>query len=162
MNVSAKTRSERIRTLVECAIMVALATILSLIKLYDLPYGGSVTAASMLPILLIAYRHGVPAGLGAGLVYGVIQQLLGLNTLSYATSWQAVLAIIFLDYIIAFTVAGLGGIFRRKDTPATKRSDLGRFACLSASLSLPCDFRRHRMGGNLYSHKSSADLFPVL
>lgn len=119
MNVSAKTRSERIRTLVECAIMVALATILSLIKLYDLPYGGSVTAASMLPILLIAYRHGVPAGLGAGLVYGVIQQLLGLNTLSYATSWQAVLAIIFLDYIIAFTVAGLGGIFRRKDNPAT-------------------------------------------
>ena len=101
------------RKLTEAAVMLAIATVLSLIKIIDLPYGGSVTIASMLPIVIIGYRHGVKWGLLTGLVYGIIQQLLGLNTLSYATSWQAVVAIILLDYIVAFMVAGLGGIFRK-------------------------------------------------
>ena len=73
------------RKLTEAAIMLAIGTVLSLIKLIDLPYGGSVTIASMLPVVIIAYRHGIKWGLMTGFVYGVIQQLLGLNTLSYAT-----------------------------------------------------------------------------
>ena len=101
------------RKLTEAAIMLAIATVLSLIKLADLPYGGSVTIASMLPIVIISYRHGIRWGLLTGLVFGVIQQLLGINTLSYATSWQAGVAIILLDYIVAFMVAGLGGLFRK-------------------------------------------------
>jgi thiamine transporter len=48
-----------------------------------------------------------------GFAYGVIQQLLGLNTLSYVTGWQSVVAVIFLDYLLAFGVLGLGGIYRR-------------------------------------------------
>ena len=107
------TTFSRTRALVECAMMVAIASVLSMIKLVDLPYGGSVTIASMLPIIIIAYRHGLGWGLGGGLVYAVIQQLLGLNTLSYFTSWKSILAIILLDYIIAFTVIGLAGVFRR-------------------------------------------------
>ena len=106
------TTISRTRTLVECAMMIAIASVLSMIKLIDLPYGGSVTIASMLPIVIIAYRHGLSWGLGSGLVYGVIQQLLGLNTLSYVSTWQSVLAVILLDYIIAFAVIGLAGIFR--------------------------------------------------
>ena len=101
------------RKLTEAAIMLAIATVLGLLKLVSLPYGGSVTIASMLPVIIIAYRHGVKWGLLTGLAFGVIQQLLGLNTLSYATSWQAVVAIIVLDYLVAFMVAGLGGIFRK-------------------------------------------------
>lgn len=100
------------RKLVEAALLVALATVLSVLKIAELPYGGSITLASMLPILLLSYRHGVRWGLGGGLVFGVLQQLLGLNNLSYFTTWQSVLAIIFLDYIIAFAVVGLGGLFR--------------------------------------------------
>jgi energy-coupled thiamine transporter ThiT len=99
--------------LTESAVMLALATVLSMIKLVDLPYGGSITACSMVPIILIAYRYGVPQGLTTGLVYSLIQLLLGSNTLSYATSWQAAVAIVMLDYIIAFTVLGLAGMFRR-------------------------------------------------
>ena len=74
--------------------------------------GGEIIAflASMLPIIIIAYRHGTGTGLMAGLVYGIIQQLLGLNTLSYVTTWQSILAVILLDYIVAFLVLGLGGI----------------------------------------------------
>ncbi|MGN1206732.1 MAG: energy-coupled thiamine transporter ThiT, partial [Eubacteriales bacterium] len=57
------------RKLVESALMIALATVLSLLKLADLPYGGSVTLASMLPIILISYRNGLGWGLGTGLAY---------------------------------------------------------------------------------------------
>jgi thiamine transporter len=103
----------RTRRLVEASLLVALATVLSILKIAELPYGGSITLASMFPILLLSYRHGMRWGLGGGLVYGVLQQLLGLNNLSYFTTWQSILAIIFLDYIIAFAVVGLGGIFRR-------------------------------------------------
>lgn len=103
----------RTRKMVEAALLVALATVLSILKIAELPYGGSITLASMFPILLLSYRHGVCWGLGGGFVYAVLQQLLGLNNLSYFTTWQSILAIIFLDYIIAFAVVGLGGIFRR-------------------------------------------------
>ena len=58
--------------------MIAIATVLSIIKLVSLPYGGSVTIASMLPIIIISYRHGVKWGLLSGLAYGAIQQLLDL------------------------------------------------------------------------------------
>ena len=101
------------RKLAEAAVMLAVGTVLSMIKFLDLPYGGSVTIACMLPVILIAYRHGVRFGMLTGLVFGIIQQLLGLNTLSYVTTWQSIVAVILLDYVIAFAMAGLGGIFRR-------------------------------------------------
>ena len=74
--------SKTVRSLVESAMMVALATVLSIFKLIEMPYGGSVTIASMLPMVILAYRNGIGWGLGSGLVYAAIQQLLGLNDLS--------------------------------------------------------------------------------
>lgn len=106
-------KNTKVRALVESAIMIAIATVLSMIKIVDLPYGGSVTIAAMFPVAVISYRHGIKWGCAAGLVYGVIQQLLGLSTLSYFTSWQSIFAIILLDYVVAFAVAGLGGAFRK-------------------------------------------------
>ena len=103
-----------VRRLVESAIMVALASVLSLIKLAELPYGGSVTCASMLPILIVAYRNGPLWGLGSGLVFSVVQLLTGLSVFSWVTGWQSVLAVALLDYIVAFAVSGLGGIFRKQ------------------------------------------------
>ena len=52
------------RILAECALMLAVGIVLSLVKLIDLPYGGSVTVASMLPVIIISYRHGIKYGLG--------------------------------------------------------------------------------------------------
>lgn len=115
----------RNKKLVEAALMIALATVLSILKLVDLPYGGSVTMASMLPILILSYRNGLGWGLGGALVYAVIQQLLGLKTLSYFTTPDSVIAIILLDYIIAFTVVGLGGIFKRVTKKQTTAIVLG-------------------------------------
>ena len=101
------------KALTESAIMIAFATVLSIIKLADMPYGGSVTIASALPIAIIAYRYGIKTGLLAGTVHAVIQQLIGISTLSYFTTWQSILAIIVLDYMVAFTAVGFAGIFRK-------------------------------------------------
>ena len=106
--------NKKTKRLVESAIMLTLATILSVLKIVELPAGGSITIASMLPIVIIGYRYGTAWGLGIGLIYGVIQQLFGLDNLSYFTTWQSIVAVILLDYIIAFAVIGLSGIFRNK------------------------------------------------
>ena len=108
------------RILAECALMLAVGIVLSLVKLIDLPYGGSVTVASMLPVILISYRHGVKYGLLTGLAFGIIQQLLGLKTLSYVTTFISIIAVILLDYVVAFAVIGFGGAFRKiiKNQPA--------------------------------------------
>ncbi|MBQ7646872.1 MAG: energy-coupled thiamine transporter ThiT [Clostridia bacterium] len=116
------------RALNESAILIALATILSVLKIVDLPYGGSITFASMLPIIIISYRHGVGYGLISGLVYGVLQQLLGLKTLSYVSTWQSIVAVIVLDYVLAFTIIGLGGIFRKSVKNQSASLALGSFA----------------------------------
>lgn len=100
--------------LTETAIMIALGFILSMLKIIDMPFGGSVTAFSMLPVIVIAYRYGAPWGLLAGFAASLLQMLMGLKNLTYATSAEAVIAIIMLDYIIAFAVMGLGGIFKEK------------------------------------------------
>lgn len=100
--------------LTESAVMLALAFVLSLIKVIDMPFGGSVTAFSMLPIAVIAYRYGTAWGLLTGFTYSVLQMLMGMKNLTYGTSAAAVVAIIMLDYIVAFTVIGLSGIFKGK------------------------------------------------
>lgn len=100
--------------LTESAIMLAFATILSAIPILQLPYGGSITACSMLPIILIAYRYGTGWGLFTAFGYSLLQMLFGLKNLSYATSAKAAVAIIALDYIAAFTLLGLAGIFRKR------------------------------------------------
>ncbi|MBR2263073.1 MAG: energy-coupled thiamine transporter ThiT [Firmicutes bacterium] len=106
----------RVKMLVESAVMLAIATVLSFLKLIDLPYGGSVTIASMLPVIIISYRHGIRWGLLTGFVYGIIQQLLGLNTLSWVSTWQSVVAVIMLDYILAFAMLGFAGLFRTNNS----------------------------------------------
>ncbi len=103
----------KVLRLVESALLLALAAVLSLVKVLDLPYGGSVTACSALPLLLIGYRHGAGYGLFAGTVYALIQLLLGMNNLSYFTTPLSIAAVILLDYLLAFAVLGLGGVFRR-------------------------------------------------
>lgn len=105
---------KRVLKLTETALLIALATVLSLVKLFELPYGGSITAFSMVPILIVAFRYGAKWGMLAGFVNSLIQLLLGMGTLSYATSAVAAIAIILLDYIFAFSFFGLAGIFKKQ------------------------------------------------
>lgn len=92
--------------LTEAGIMIAAAQILSYVKLFEAPYGGSVTAGSMIPIIVFALRWGVKYGLLAGTAYGILQFLLGGAIYSYH-----ILSILF-DYVIAFGLLGLAGLFR--------------------------------------------------
>lgn len=106
------------RKLVESAILIAVATVLSLIKI-DLPFGGGVTVVSMFPLILCSHRWGWKWGVVTAFVYSVLQLILGLDNVGYATSFGMALGIIFLDYILAYTVIGLSGIsdaiLRRKN-----------------------------------------------
>ena len=90
--------------LCEGALMVAMAFVLSFVKLWTLPNGGSLTPA-MFPILLYALRWGVGRGLGAGFIFGLLQLLFDG---AYAWGWQSMV----LDYLLAFPPLGLAGLFR--------------------------------------------------
>ena len=98
------------RKLVESALLIAVATVLSLIKI-DLPFGGGVTVVSMLPLIIASHRHGWKWGVVTAFVYSVLQLILGLDNVGYAASFVMAVGIILLDYIIAYTVIGLSGIF---------------------------------------------------
>lgn len=106
--------NKKVLKLCESAVMIALATVLSLITFANLPFGGSVTLCSMLPLVLIAYRYGCKWGFLTGAVYGLVQMILGAENLTYGTSVIAVASIILFDYLVAFGVIGFGGIFRNK------------------------------------------------
>ena len=131
-----KMKKNLTRKLTESAIMIALATILSLIPIVNMPYGGSITAVSMLPIVVIAFRHGTGWGTLTALAYSLIQMLFGLNNLAYATSPLAAVAIIMLDYILAFTVMGLSGIFSKVISDRAVSISLGAF--LTCALRFVC------------------------
>lgn len=107
-------RNSKIQILAECAIMIGLATALSFVKIFEMPWGGSVTVLSMLPICLVSIKRGVRWGAGAAFIYSVIQLLQGLGNLTYANSAAMAFAIVALDYIAPFTGLGLAGIFRKK------------------------------------------------
>ena len=97
--------------LTECAIMVSLATVLSFVKIYDAPLGGSVTLLSMLPIIVLAFRWGTLAGVGSAFVYSIIQLILSLGTIAYVPTAKGIVGAIFLDYILPFTLLGFAGVF---------------------------------------------------
>ena len=91
------------RQLMFSAMAMALATVTSMIKLFDAPMGGSVTLFSMLFIVLIGYWYGFGGGLTAALAYGVLQLLIDPYILSFPQ--------MLVDYILAFGALGLAGLF---------------------------------------------------
>lgn len=110
-------KNSKTRILVEGAIMVALAFVLSCIKVFKLPWGGSITLLSMLPIAIFSIKRGVKAGLFAAFVSALIQLGQGIiadGLLGWGLTPVMLIACIFLDYIGAFTVIGIAGIFRQK------------------------------------------------
>lgn len=108
-------KNTNVARLTESAMMIAVATLLSMAKLLDMPYGGSVTLASMLPLVILAYRHGLGWGVMSGLVYGAVQFALGAENIGYlpVKNFASVTVLIVADYLLAFAVLGLGGIFRK-------------------------------------------------
>lgn len=96
--------NKRILPLCESAILLALGVVLSLFTIFTMPNGGSITFASMLPVILIGVRWGPLWGFGSSLVFGVLQLLLGFHAI---TPWAIV-----LDYLLAYGVLGFSGFFK--------------------------------------------------
>jgi len=109
-----KTRHLRTVSLVETAVLVALGFALSYIRFKVVPYGGSITAASMLPILFIGIRRGLPWGLGGAIVYSLLEALQDGALAPPASGIGAYSLMMILDYLVAFGVLGLSGLFRKK------------------------------------------------
>jgi thiamine transporter len=139
------TKSTNVTRLTTSAMMLAMATALALVCAYipflNLPFGGGFTVASMLPIVLISYMYGLKWGLFSSFAYSCIQiivsLIMGKTVLALFTPSSddymglfAAFAIIIIDYLLAYTVLGFGGIFRNKIKNKTLAISLGAFLAL--------------------------------
>ena len=128
--------------LVFCAVAIALAFVTSFIKIFEMPWGGSVTLCSMLFIVLVGNWYGVGTGILVGLVYGILQFLQGPYVLSFFQ--------VGCDYIFAFAALGLAGLFAKKEHGLLKGYIVAVFA---RGLF-------HVIGGYLYWMSYMPDSFP--
>lgn len=126
-------KATKTKRIVESGLLIAMATVLTVISRavpLKLPFGGSVTLLSMLPIVLLSYRHGIKWGVFSGFVFSLLQIATGLDDVKAFFvpedyKLTASLGIIFLDYIAAYTVVGLGGMYRNAVENPSKSLALG-------------------------------------
>ena len=119
-------RKMNTRRLTESAMLLAIAIVLELVsKMFipEQPFGGQITLVSMLPVVLIGYRHGMKWGFVAAFTYALLEMAIGMKTVSAAflpgyfgdgTMVLKAIIMCLLDYLLAFTVLGLGGLFRNR------------------------------------------------
>lgn len=126
--------------LVVTAIFLALATVLSFIKVLQMPLGGSVTLLSMLPLVLLSLKYGVKWGAISAFGYALIQFAIDLpKIMSWGLTPQSFIGSIIFDYLIAFTVIGFAGMFKKKGT-------LG--VCIGVGLTLAARYLCHVISGS--------------
>ncbi len=99
-------------------VCIATSYALSFVKFLQMPQGGSITLASMLPLMLFAYKFGTKKGVLAGFVYGLLQLIQ--NPVIYHPLQM------FMDYMVAFSALGLTGMFRKFNF--FKDNDVVKFA----------------------------------
>ncbi len=101
-----RSKKMTVKQLAFCAVSIALGTVLSYIKVFSFPTGGSITLLSMLIVCLPGYWFGLGAGIMTGVAYGVLQMLIDPYILF---PMQLV-----IDYLLAFGALGLAGLFARR------------------------------------------------
>ena len=131
------------RQLVFCAVAMALAFVTSYVKVFSLPWGGSVTLCSMLFIVLVANWYGVKTGVLVGLAYGILQFIQEPFVLSFFQ--------VCCDYVLAFAALGLAGLFAKKSHGLIK----GYIVAVLARGAF------HALGGYLYWMDYMPDNFPT-
>jgi len=109
-------KNSKLLPYVEGAIVIAMGAVLSMITIFKLPWGGSVTLLSMLPIVVYSNRYGIKQGLVVSFVFSLFQLFQGIGDGLFAWGLTPTMLIgcIMLDYILAYTVIGLSGMFRQK------------------------------------------------
>lgn len=150
---NSSTRKMTTQQLVTCAVALALAYVTSYIKIFKLPFGGSVTLFSMLFIVLVGYWYGAKIGILTGLVYGIFQFLQEPYVLS--------LFQVCCDYILAFGAMGVAGFFSKSKKHGLVKAYLAAILARGAF---------HALGGYLYwmdympsnFPKSLTALYPII
>lgn len=134
-------KKSNLRRLTECAILIAIATVLSFIKLYKLPLGGSITALSMLPILLAGYRNGFKWGVIASFTYAFLQLMVSIAEIaSWGLTAGIFIGAVLFDYLLAYGSLCLAGLFSNK-----------KYGLLWGTLvSLPVRFIMHFISGYIF------------
>lgn len=99
--------------LVEAALMVALSFVLSLIPFLRLPWGGSITCFSTLPIIMMSLRHNAKWGVATAAVYGLLQMMQGMDSVVAAATPLAMVGCALLDYVLAYACVGFTGTIAR-------------------------------------------------
>ena len=131
------------KQLVFCAMAIALAFLTSYIRIFRLPWGGSVTLCSMLFIVLVANWYGVKTGMLVGLAYGILQFIQEPYVLSFFQ--------VCCDYILAFAALGVAGFFAKSKGGLIK----GYVVAVLARGAF------HALGGYLYWMSYMPDNFPA-
>lgn len=137
-----------------CAMMVALASALAILSMFSpiqLPFGGSVTFGSMVPIVLVGYMFGTKWGLGSAFVFAIVQMILGASTVSSffmpgdsQMFWVNAVLVCLIDYILAYTALGFSGIF------ANKIKSTSGALCLGSIVALALRYLCHIISGAIF------------
>lgn len=132
------------KRLTESSMLLAVAIVLELVsKMFipEQPFGGQITFVAMLPVILISYRHGMKWGFVASFTYALIEMVIGGKTVAAAfqpgyfgdgTMIGNAILMCLLDYLVAYTALGLGGIFRNRIAQPGKALMLGSIVAISA------------------------------
>lgn len=147
------------RSLAYAGICVAMSFALSYVKLWDMPNGGSITLVSLLPLMLYSYIFGTKKGVFVGFVYGVLQAV--------QDPWLIHPAQFLLDYPIAFSVAGLAGIFHSsKRLEKLPRLQFALGAAIAGTLRFICHvlsgvfaFEAYAKGQNAWGYSLIYNLY---
>ena len=125
-------KNSKIKKLTTCAVMLALSFVLSFVKIYEFPFGGSITLLSMLPICLVSIKYGLGWGFSTAFCYSLLQFFVDLGkAMSWGLTAKAWVGMIIFDYLLAFTALGIAGLFR-------KRGRAGH--CLGVALAIVARF----------------------
>ncbi len=143
--------STKTRRITESAMLLAVAIVLELISktfIPEQPFGGQLTIVSMLPIVLVSYRHGMKWGFLTAVAYAFMEMVIGMRTISAAFlpgsdeyMGMKALLMVGLDYLAAFTALGLGGIFR------SRIQKPGLSLCLGSLVALGTRYLCHLLSG---------------
>ena len=136
--------TNKTKRLTESAMLLSVAIVLELCsKMFipELPFGGQVTLVSMLPVVLISYRHGVKWGLVSGVAYAMIEMAIGAKTVTAAFQPGYFGDGVMLLNALIMCVLGLGGIFR------DRIENRGKALCCGAIVALGCRYLAHILSG---------------
>ena len=123
------------------AVMIALSAVLSQVKVWEMPLGGSITLLSMLPVAVIAICYGTKWGLFCSVLYAFVQIAMDAGKLmGYGMTAGTWVGCLVFDYIVAFGALGLAGVFRKRGTVGM---------CAGITLAVAIRFVSHFISGSI-------------